>query len=96
MNQLDHILGPWEQKIFTTSFYNFVSDHKAIVLRISLSEGEFIENEILKDFQKRKQMTLDECSISLSKTIKDQNQDSEIDIKTKRTKSTKRQRSSLP
>ena len=96
MNKLDHILGPWEQKIFTTSFYNFVSDHKAIVLRISLSEGEFIENEILKDFQKRKQMTLDECSISLSKTIKDQNQDSENDIKTKRTKSTKRQRSSLP
>ena len=80
MNQLDHILGPREPNVFTTSFYNFVSDHKAIVLRISLAEAEFIEDERLQDFKKRKQVTLEEGSIRLSKTSKGQNQDSEPNI----------------
>ena len=96
MNQLDHILGPREPNVFTTSFHNFVSDHKAIVLRISLAEAEFIEDERLKDFKKRKQVTLEEGSIRLSKTSIGQNQDSEPNIKTKRTDSIKRQRSPLP
>jgi hypothetical protein len=44
--QLDHILGPERVgvKIFTTSFMNFVSDHKAITMRISLSGAGFVED----------------------------------------------------
>ena len=96
MNQLDHILGPREKMVFTTSFYNFVSDHKAIVLRIALSEVEFIEDERLLYYKKRKQVTLEEGDSRISKTKKEQSQESGIDIKRRTTRSVKRQRSPLP
>ena len=45
-NQLDHILGiqRGDVKIFTTSFTNFVSDHKTTVIRISLSGSNFVDD----------------------------------------------------
>jgi hypothetical protein len=44
--QLDHILGPKGDgvAIFTTSFTNFVSDHKSTTMRISLSGAHFVED----------------------------------------------------
>ncbi|NRA06503.1 MAG: AAA family ATPase, partial [Nitrosopumilus sp.] len=49
-NQLDHILGANRDdlEIFTTSYMNFVSDHKSIILRISLSDSHFIDDLRLK------------------------------------------------
>ena len=43
-NQLDHILGIQQDKVFTTSFMNFVSDHKSIIIRISLCGASFLED----------------------------------------------------
>ena len=47
--QLDHILGIERKgiRIFTTSFFNFISDHKSIVIRISDSGSKFIDDERL-------------------------------------------------
>ena len=47
--QLDHILGIERKgmKIFTTSFVNFISDHKSVVIRISDSDSKFIDDERL-------------------------------------------------
>ena len=47
--QLDHILGIELNgvKIFTTSFVNFISDHKSVLIRISDSDSNFIEDERL-------------------------------------------------
>jgi len=44
--QLDHILGEEKEElsVFTTAFTNFISDHKSIVLRISLSNSDFKED----------------------------------------------------
>ncbi len=47
--QLDHILGI-ERKgvgIFTTSFVNFISDHKYVTIRICNSDSKFIDDERL-------------------------------------------------
>ncbi len=48
--QLDHILGieKKEVRIFTTSFVNFVSDHKSVMIRISESGSKFIEDQRLE------------------------------------------------
>ena len=45
-NQLDHILGILQDNltVFTTSFMNFVSDHKAITIRISLCGSNFVDD----------------------------------------------------
>ena len=45
-NQLDHILGIMRDNltVFTTSFMNFVSDHKAITIRISLCGANFVDD----------------------------------------------------
>ena len=45
-NQLDHILGVRRKgvTIFTTSFTNFACDHKSIVLRISESGANFVDD----------------------------------------------------
>ena len=85
-NQLDHILGSWDQKVFTTSFYNFISDHKTIVLRLSLSDANFIEDERLKTFKDRKQEEESSSILNLEQTCS-------LDKKAKKTKSTKRPRS---
>ena len=47
--QLDHILGIERKgvKIFTTSFVNFISDHKSVTIRISDSDSKFIDDERL-------------------------------------------------
>ena len=91
-NQLDHILGPWDQKVFTTSFFNFISDHKTIVLRISLSDAKFIDDERLKLFNERKQeeeiMGKSLSNLNFKKT-------DGLDKKTNKTKSTKQPRSPL-
>ena len=70
-NQLDHILGPGEQMVFTTSFYNFISDHKSIVLRIPLSDTHFIDDERLQQFHKMHQ---EERLIKMSESNMDQNE----------------------
>ena len=48
--QLDHILGVKGKNvtIFTTSFHNFVSDHKAVTMRISVSGDKFVEDQRLQ------------------------------------------------
>ena len=48
--QLDHILrkGKTSLNVFTTAFTNFVSDHKAVVMRISLSNANFVDDPRLK------------------------------------------------
>ena len=47
--QLDHILGIERDgvTIFTTSFVNFVSDHKSVVVRISDSGSKFVDDQRL-------------------------------------------------
>ena len=47
--QLDHILGIKRNgvEIFTTSFVNFVSDHKSVVIRISHSGSKFADDQRL-------------------------------------------------
>ena len=90
-NQLDHILGPGDQLVFTTSFYNFISDHKSIVLRIPLSDTHFIEDERLQQFHKRHQ---EEGLIRMSGSNMDQNKKSGFGSDTKKTKNVKRPRSS--
>ena len=85
-NQLDHILGASEHRVFTTSFFNFISDHKTIVLRMSLSDANFIEDERLKPFKDRKQEEESSSILNLEQTCS-------LDKKAKKTKSTKRPRS---
>ena len=47
-NQLDHIGGVKHgTATFTTSFTNFISDHKSVTIRISLSGSSFIKDERL-------------------------------------------------
>ncbi len=48
--QLDHILGIKREGvgIFTTSFVNFVSDHKSIIIRISDSDSKFVDDQRLQ------------------------------------------------
>ena len=82
-NQLDHILGPGDQMVFTTSFYNFISDHKSIVLRIPLSDTHFIDDERLQQFHKRHQ---EEGLIKMSESNMDQNEKSGLGSETKKTK----------
>ena len=45
-NQLDHILGIQRDDVtvFTTSFMNFVSDHKSTTIRISLCGANFVDD----------------------------------------------------
>jgi len=45
-NQLDHILGIQRDNlpVFTTSFMNFVSDHKSTIIRISLCGANFVDD----------------------------------------------------
>ena len=90
-NQVDHILGPGEQMVFTTSFYNFISDHKSIVLRIPLSDTHFIDDERLQQFHKMHQ---EEGLIKMSESNMDQNKKRGLGSKTKKTKNVKRPRSS--
>ena len=47
--QLDHILGIEKEgvAIFTTSFVNFISDHKSITIRISGSGSKFVKDQRL-------------------------------------------------
>ena len=46
--QLDHILGKKKKNvnIFTTAIYNFISDHKAVIMRIG---SEFVEKNLLRE-----------------------------------------------
>ena len=46
--QLDHIFGRETDKVFAASYLNFISDHCAITLRISLSGAGFLDDERLK------------------------------------------------
>ena len=48
-NQLDYVIVEEQFKdyIFSTSYYNFISDHKSITLRIGLSENS-LRPEILQ------------------------------------------------
>ena len=47
--QLDHILGcELEKHVYTTSYLNFVSDHYAITLRMSLTGSNFVDDQRLK------------------------------------------------
>ena len=45
-NQPDHILGDksLKGKIFVTSFFNFISDHKTIVARVGLGDNTLLKN----------------------------------------------------
>ena len=48
-NQLDHILGDESAKpVFATSYLNFISDHFAITLRMSLTGAGFVDDPRLK------------------------------------------------
>ena len=52
--QLDHILGIERNgvRVFTTSFVNFISDHKSVVIRISDSDSKFIDdNRLPKSYE---------------------------------------------
>ena len=86
---MDHILGPGDQLVFTTSFYNFISDHKCIVLRIPLSDTHFIDDERLQQFHKKHQ----EEGL-MSESNMDQNEKSGHGSDTKETKNVKRPRAS--
>ena len=58
-NQLDHILGVQKDgvTVFTTSFMNFVSDHKSTTIRISLPGSGFVEDPRLpKTFAEEEEM----------------------------------------
>ena len=49
-NQLDHILGYESAKpVYATSYLNFISDHFAITLRVSLNETGFVDDPRLKN-----------------------------------------------
>ena len=45
-NQLDYVLVKTEliDKCYSTSFYNFISDHKAVALRMGLEDNNLLEN----------------------------------------------------
>ena len=49
-NQLDHIFGDivFKERCFGTSFFNFISDHKAITLRLTLN------SELTKDMKEKR------------------------------------------
>ena len=67
--QLDHILGIERKGVrtFTTSFVNFISDHKSVVIRISDSDSKFIDDERLpKSYEDDKVTEMEvECEESL-------------------------------
>ena len=53
--QLDHVLGIRRENILlhVTSFKNFISDHKAITIRISEPDSTFLSDPRLIDKDKR-------------------------------------------
>ena len=51
-NQIDHILVDkvLKGRVFVTSYFNFMSNHKLIVARVGIC-GNLLKKEILKDLQ---------------------------------------------
>ena len=62
-NQLDHIIVSKELKghVFVTSFFNFISDHKSIVIRIGENE---LKDEVVQSLNLRSQKYMkEECKV---------------------------------
>ena len=75
-NQLDHILADkaFEDKCFATSYFNFISDHKSIVVRVAVN-SEFTD-EILEKISfeselhmKKKRETKDKTATNIQEKI---------------------------
>ena len=51
-NQVDHILVSrrLKKRVFVTTYYNFVSDHKGIVARIGINDN-LLKDEVISNFQ---------------------------------------------
>ena len=63
-NQLDHILvdQKWKGKVFVTSFLNFISDHKTIILRLGI-DNNCLKDEIIQQMNYRSQNFMKKCAI---------------------------------
>ena len=70
-NQLDHILGDESAKpVFTTSYLNFISDHFAITLRMSLTGAGFVDDPRLKkDSSQSERPIIHQSPVSTPKRI---------------------------
>ena len=70
-NQLDHILGDESAKsVFATSYLNFISDHFAITLRMSLTGAGFVDDPRLKkDSSQSERPIIHQSPVSTPKRI---------------------------
>ena len=84
-NQLDYVLvQKWlEDNTFSTSFYNFISDHKSITLRIGLNNNN-LKDEILQklnfDAESHLKARCKQPSVSIANSISDMSISSDSDI----------------
>ena len=87
-NQLDHIIAEksLEKQLYTTSFFNFISDHKTITARIA-----FDRNAFTKQFLGRINVTYEKPTITSTNAIVGRKRKSEDqDIYENQKKSSKR------
>ena len=76
-NQLDHIIGEksLEKQLYTTSFFNFISDHKSITARIGIDGNEFAKEFLQKiNFNSDKHTKPNQTNISESTVISSEEQ----------------------
>ena len=75
-NQLDHILinNNLKSRVYATSYFNFISDHKSITMRVALEDNQFTQEFLHKQSYSKsgnvEQIMVKEYHSDLNSTIK--------------------------
>ena len=80
-NQLDYVMieKPFEDFVFDTSYYNFISDNKSTVLRIGL-EGNMLKDEIIQQFNFDEELHLKAKSSRLMVSFNEDTSESNMSV----------------